>query len=465
MKSKLLVLFTVIVFSTQIYSQHIDAKLGENGIFTVKSNNDVPIFQVTGSEGTMNFTGSIFLPPTTDYSTGVVFKGPNRFLHDKGVNNLFLGLGSGNFTMSGAANGNIGVGTFTLQELTMGIENSAFGNVALQNNSEGNYNSAFGSFSMQPNTTGYMNSAFGYSSLRSNTEGYNNSAFGVGALFANATGHDNSAFGISSLNSNITGFFNSAFGMNALRNNTAGDENSAFGQAALFANTNGYSNSAFGTGALQGNTSGFYNTAIGYNAGNSVTTGSNLTLIGFGSQPSSPSAVNQITLGNGLVTSIRANVTSISSLSDARDKKNIKELSLGLDFLMKVKTREFNWDKREWYEDGIASGSKMEEQPTAGFIAQELDNLQSEVNAGWLNLVLKENPERLEASAGNLLPVIVKAVQDLKIEKDSEIAQLKSDNALLKKELESLKEIQIRLVKLEQVLMNSDLKYTSNYND
>ncbi|GIV45290.1 MAG: hypothetical protein KatS3mg036_0108 [Ignavibacterium sp.] len=91
---------------------------------------------------------------------------------------------------------------------------------------------------------------------------------------------------------------------------------------------------------------GFQNTAVGVNAGSNVTTGSNLTLIGYNAQPSSQSATNQITLGNNQITSLRCNVTSISSLSDVRDKKNIKDLSLGLDFLMNVKPREFNWDKR-----------------------------------------------------------------------------------------------------------------------
>jgi hypothetical protein len=48
-----------------------------------------------------------------------------------------------------------------------------------------------------------------------------------------------------------------------------------------------------------------------------------------------------------------------------------------------------------------------------GFIAQELDEVQKTHNAEWLNLVLKENPERLEATPGKLLPVVIKAIQEL----------------------------------------------------
>ena len=88
-------------------------------------------------------------------------------------------------------------------------------------------------------------------------------------------------------------------------------------------------------------------------------------------------ANDQITLGNGFVTSLRCNVQTITSLSDMRDKKNIKELSLGLDFITKLKPRQFNWDKREWYDNNISDGSKMKEAPTAGFIAQELDDAQT----------------------------------------------------------------------------------------
>ena len=45
----------------------------------------------------------------------------------------------------------------------------------------------------------------------------------------------------------------------------------------------------------------------------------------------------------------------------------------------------------------------MKEEPTAGFIAQELDEAQTTGNAEWLNLVLKDNPEKWEATPGNLL--------------------------------------------------------------
>lgn len=450
----------VLVFTIQMLPQNIDAKLGSGGTFSVLNSSNSSILSISETNNNLNLT-NLNIASTIGSNAGIIYKNGLRIFHTFGNNNLFLGYNAGNFTLSNSSNANVGVGTGTLAGLTTGFENTAVGNVALNSVTSGKYNSAFGSFALQPNTAGDYNSAFGYSSLRSNTVGNDNAAFGVAALYSNTTGHDNAAFGNSSLNLNTTGFFNSAFGMNALRKNN-GDENSAFGQAALFENTTGYDNSAFGVQALQNNTTGFQNTAVGVNAGNIVTTGSNLVLLGVNSNPSSPTAVNEVTLGNSATQTLRCNTTTITSLSDARDKKNIKDLSLGLNFLMKIHPREFNWDRREWYDNGVADGTKMQETPTAGFIAQELDQIQTEAEAEWLNLVLKENPDRIEATPHNLFPVVVKAIQDLKTEKDTEIASLKSQNEQLRKEISELKEVQMRLAKLEQMMNSVEVKFSSN---
>lgn len=449
MKSLSIFLIVLSLFSTALIAQNVEAKLGSGGTFSVLSSSNSSMLSISENDNLLNLV-NLNIATTSGSNSGIIYKGGLSFFHTFGTNNLFLGYNSGNFTLSNSSNGNIGIGTNTLLGLTTGIENTAVGNAALVHVTTGNYNSAFGSFALEPNTTGEYNSAFGYSSLRSNTEGTNNAAFGVGALYSNKTGTGNAAFGNGALFSNIGGLYNSAFGMNALRNNIR-DENSAFGKNALFENTTGAANSAFGVGALVQNTTGNFNTAIGYLAGSNVTTGTNLVLIGNNSQPSSPSATNQITLGNSSITSLRCNVTSITSLSDARDKKNIKDLTLGLDFIRKIKPREFNWDKREWYQGETSDGSKMEQKPTAGFIAQELDEIQTKENAEWLKLVLKDNPEKLEATYGNLLPVMVKAIQDLANENDQ-----------LRKELSALKEVKVRLAKLEDLIIGTEVKFSSN---
>ncbi len=62
------------------------------------------------------------------------------------------------------------------------------------------------------------------------------------------------------------------------------------------------------------------------------------------------------------------------------------------------------------------------------FIAQELEEVQENLHAEWLNLVLKDNPDRLEATQGNLIPVLVKAIQ----EQQKQIEDLKKEIFVLK---------------------------------
>ena len=59
----------------------------------------------------------------------------------------------------------------------------------------------------------------------------------------------------------------------------------------------------------------------------------------------------------------------------------------------------------------------------AGFIAQDLQKLENEEGVSdWMNLVHDENPDRLEATPGSLLPVLVNAIKEL----SAEVEQLKN---------------------------------------
>ena len=51
--------------------------------------------------------------------------------------------------------------------------------------------------------------------------------------------------------------------------------------------------------------------------------------------------------------------------------------------------------------------------PECGFIAQELQAVQKDTNMTIPGLVYDVNPEKLEASAGTLLPVLVSAIKEL----------------------------------------------------
>lgn len=449
---KILLLLLLVCGGTSngiLYAQHITNTLGTSGLFKIKDNVNT-YFTLTQSNGYIELTKSLKLQETSDLNTGVIYKGSIRFIHNyeksgSSGNNTFVGINAGNFTLGGASFGD-------------GSSNTALGYFALNKLTTGYGNTAVGTNSLSFNTSGYYNIAIGNSSLSGNTSGAYQVAIGPEALVSNTTGANNVAISYLSLSSNTTGLNNIGIGNNSLSSNTIGWDNIAIGKQTLDNNIDGNKNTGIGNVTL-GNCTGDNNTALGYGSASSLTTGSNTIVIGYNAQPSSATVSNQITLGNNSISSLRCNVQTITSLSDMRDKRNINGLSLGLDFIMHLKPRQFNWDRREWYDDNSSDGSKMENDPTAGFIAQELDSVQNEFSAPWLKLVLKDNPEKWEATYGNLLPVVVKAVQELKTEND----KLKQENYVLAEELQKLKGLENRLSVIESYLfINEEAKEIKN---
>jgi hypothetical protein len=236
------------------------------------------------------------------------------------------------------------------------------------------------------------------------------------ALANNTIGHHNIAQGYRALGNNTTGSRNIAIGECAATLNSTGYHNIAVGGRSLYGSTSGYGNVAFGQCALHNNATGCQNTAIGYNAGLQNRGGSNNTFVGNGASGIAAACSNTITLGNGYITTIRAQVTSITALSDARDKKDIVDIPLGLEFLRQVHPVKFTWNMRD--------GSKVG-QGYAGFIAQELKQLvDSYAVKDWMELVISnEDESRYEAAPGKLLPIIVKAIQELAQKLDDHIAK------------------------------------------
>jgi len=273
-------------------------------------------------------------------------------------------------------------------------------NYPVGTNNVGVGSSVFSSITSASSSTGV-----GSSALTSLTSGANNTAVGASSLTAITSGTRAAAFGKDSMLSATTGNFNAAFGTSAGESITTGSNNSAFGDDALSnVSTTGF-NTAVGVSAGGSITSGSNNTAIG---GDSMAffgaaiTGSNLTCLGYDSQPSAAGATNEVTLGNSSVATLRCNTTTISSLSDQRDKKDIIDSPYGLNIIEKVKPRQFVWDSRR--------GNIKDGTVEIGFVAQELQEVgDNEI----LQLVMDENPEFLEAKPGSLIPILVKAVQEL----------------------------------------------------
>jgi hypothetical protein len=250
--------------------------------------------------------------------------------------------------------------------------------------------------------------------------GQANVAFGSTTLGSNNTGTLNTGVGNLALRANTSGSFNVAFGDQALLNNVAGSTNSAFGVGALDSNTSGNNNNAFGYNALGANTTGSLNTAIGNFAGDANTTGTNNTFIGNGAANISGGATasNTIVLGNSFSTAIRSNSTTIIGLSDARDKSNIQEIPVGLDYINELKPVMFDWARR----DGSNAGHK-----DFGFIAQDLQLVENKFGyKEYTKLVHDSNPDRFEADPMKTYPILIKAIQQLSAKVDNLEAQLVS---------------------------------------
>lgn len=240
------------------------------------------------------------------------------------------------------------------------------------------------------------------------TTGAGNTVVGDSALALATTGQDNTAFGAGSLGGLTIGDENVAIGSQSGQNIVSSNENtlvgfqSGFGDFALGLG----SNNTFVGNRTGYNSSGNGNVFIGWTTAINATTGNNNIVIGSGADKATPTSSNSITLGNSAITTLRCAVTSITSLSDARDKKDVKELGAGLEFVKGLKPVEFVWNERE--EKGKHDIKDF------GFIAQDLKKSQEDAKLSeTLKLVYEENPEKLEASYGKLIPILVKAIQDL----------------------------------------------------
>ncbi len=257
-------------------------------------------------------------------------------------------------------------------------------------------------------STGGGNTAVGYHALLSNTTGGSSTAVGAYALENNTVG-GNTAVGAQALNQNITGTGNTAVGYYALQSNTSSN-NTAVGYCALNQNTTGYSNLALGHNALRNNTAYSYCTGLGYNA---QVTGD-----------------RQVQLG-GASDTVYAQ-KAVVTRSDERDKIDITDSDLGLNFILKLKPRRYKMNPREAYfqttentemiSENIATndytapndGSKARKRPHYGLVAQEVKQAMNELDidfAGYLDSKVDGGEDVLSLGYTEFIAPMIKAIQ------------------------------------------------------
>jgi microcystin-dependent protein len=202
----------------------VNSSLFDNGKVGIGTTTPTQALDVAGS---VNLSGKLFLPGTAaaagSPTAGVVYVGGSPAFHAfAGVGttglNIFVGSGSGNFTMGGTG--------------AQGSTNSALGVNSLRHNTSGSSNLALGYASLYQNTAGATNSAVGYGSLYNNTTGGSNSAVGKSSLYSNLTGSGNTALGSSSLYA-TTGSYNIGMGYNAGSSLTTGSYNIDIGNVGV----------------------------------------------------------------------------------------------------------------------------------------------------------------------------------------------------------------------------------------
>jgi hypothetical protein len=142
---------------------------------------------VTAGNATIS-AGNVLLPTTTS-TTGQLQINSQRFVHNYGTNNTFIGYASGNFTLTVAnASGNTTTGIQTMGKITLGA-----------------YNAAFGMQSFYELTEGSENAGCGFRSGYIVTTGAGNAFFGSGAGTKINTGSYNTYLGSNSGTTNVTG--------------------------------------------------------------------------------------------------------------------------------------------------------------------------------------------------------------------------------------------------------------------
>jgi hypothetical protein len=110
----------------------------------------------------------------------------------------------------------------------------------------------------------------------------------------------------------------------------------------------------------------------------------------------------------GMGGTVYATSTTISAISDQRFKENIQDLDVGLNAVMALKPRKFDWK----------AGKGKDIKGDRGWIAQEFEQVFPDMIDTWKDEA-PEGEEPYKSVRADLIPVLVKAIQELKAEFDA----------------------------------------------
>ena len=347
---------------------------GSNVTLTTNAITDTVTIASSGSGG-----GASELDDLTDCMTG-----PGL------MNNVGVLTQVNSASVSG--NDNIGVGDLALASMTSGDANVGVGLQAGRYISTGDYNIAIGRYALLSNTTGNGSIAIGDSALYSGNNSYS-TVIGYQSCASGIFSGSATALGAWSLNANTSGVLNVALGYSALQYNTTGSRNTAVGTMALRYNQAGASSTNYD-----------YASGLGYD--------------------SRVSGNNQVQLGASTTSTYAYG--AVQNRSDLRDKADVKDTALGLDFINALRPVDFKWDYRESYdvlddETGELTklpkdGSKKRSRYHHGIIAQELEEVLSNLDidfGGFQDHSLNGGDDVKSVGYEELIAPMIKAIQEL----------------------------------------------------
>ena len=202
---------------------------------------------------------------------------------------------------------------------------------------------------------------------------------------------------------------NTALGYFAF-NARGGVQNTALGVLSMYLTTSGSNNTAVGYQSSAQVSSGNCNISVGMCALSCVTTGSNNIGIGYSSGSTLTGLVNlttennRIVMGNGSHTCAQIQIPW-TTVSDARDKAiDPAGVPYGLSFVNQIQPIAYCWCDR-------TTGVVTEDRKRFGFSAQDICSLETATSTPVI--VSADDPEHLMITDQALLPVLVKAIQEL----------------------------------------------------
>lgn len=323
---------------------------------------------------------------------------------------------------------NVAVGYNSLEKAVNGENNVSIGESSLYNGIKVNNTISIGTKANQNNADSTGDVSIGYNAMQQVTHSQYNTVLGFQAL---------SGFGMTDKTPKLAD--NVAIGRFSMANTQgAMSYNVGVGSSSLRYNQGNY-NVGVGYQAGQDNTTGNNNTFIGNNAGKSLKTNSTVTAIGSNAlnnvsiegysnitgigQNSTVTGENQLQLGNSLTNPYAFNALQLRS--DARDKIDIEDTELGLEFINKLRPVQYKQNFREAYIDYDEEGNVVEikndksragKRKHQGLIAQEVKQVIDELGvdfAGYQNHSINGGKDVHSLGYEEFISPMIKSIQEL----------------------------------------------------